>query len=137
MFKKYSNNKVTNEKIINTIDNDDTLTIYIEEKEYSEGVVDHLGLKFENGELSLYKEYYNLIRQAKNSRFNYIPAKVEKKNWTLSNNIVILNKGKKHGVKKNMGVFKATTNCQIPPTSESLLKFKKRSIINCYYSCNN
>ena len=62
-------------------------------------------LKFENGELSLYKEYYNLILQAKNSRFNYIPAKVEKKNWTLSNNIVILNKGKKHGVKKNMGVF--------------------------------
>ena len=26
-----------------------------------------------------------------------------------------------------MGVFKATTNCQIPPTSVSLLKFNKRS----------
>ena len=38
-------------KLINTIDNDDTLTIYIEEKEYSEGVVDHLGLKFENGDI--------------------------------------------------------------------------------------
>ena len=62
-------------------------------------------LKFENSELSLYKEYYNLILQAENNRFNYIPAKVEKKNWTLSNNILILNKGEKHGVKKNMGVF--------------------------------
>ena len=38
-------------KLINTIDNDDTLTIYIEEKQYSEGVVDHLGLKFENGDI--------------------------------------------------------------------------------------
>ena len=38
-------------KLINTIDNDDTLTIYIEEKEYSEGVVDNLGLKFENGDI--------------------------------------------------------------------------------------
>ena len=62
-------------------------------------------LKFENDELALYKEYYNLIFQYEEDRFNYIPAKVEKKNWTLSNNILILNKGKKHGVKKNMGVF--------------------------------
>ena len=38
-------------KLINTIDNDDTLTIYIEEKQYSEGVVDNLGLKFENGDI--------------------------------------------------------------------------------------
>ena len=38
-------------KLINTIDNDDTLTIYIEEKQYSEGVVDHLCLKFENGDI--------------------------------------------------------------------------------------
>ena len=62
-------------------------------------------LKFKNDELSLYKEYDNLINQSEDSRFNYIPAKVEKKNWTLSKNILILNKGKKHGVKKNMGVF--------------------------------
>ena len=27
-------------KLINTIDNDDTLTIYIEEKDYSEGIVE-------------------------------------------------------------------------------------------------
>ena len=34
-------------KLINTIDNDDTLTIYIEEKDYSDGIVEYLGLKFE------------------------------------------------------------------------------------------
>ena len=38
-------------KLINSIDNDDTLTIYIEENEYSDGVVDYLGLKFENGDI--------------------------------------------------------------------------------------
>jgi len=36
-------------KLINTIDNDDILTIFIESGEYSDGIVDHLGLKFENG----------------------------------------------------------------------------------------
>lgn len=36
-------------KLINTIDNDDILTIFIEPGEYSDGIVDHLGLKFENG----------------------------------------------------------------------------------------
>ena len=38
-------------KLINSIDNDDTLTIYIEEDDYSEGIVHHLGLKFENGDI--------------------------------------------------------------------------------------
>ena len=38
-------------KLINTIDNDDTLTIYIEKQHYSDGVVDYLGLKFENGDI--------------------------------------------------------------------------------------
>ena len=38
-------------KLINTIDNDDTLTIYIEKDDYSEGIVHHLGLKFENGDI--------------------------------------------------------------------------------------
>ena len=38
-------------KLINSIDTDDILTIFIEESEYSDGVVDHLGLKFENGEI--------------------------------------------------------------------------------------
>jgi len=38
-------------KLINTIDNDDTLTLYIEECDYVDGIVHHLGLKFENGEI--------------------------------------------------------------------------------------
>lgn len=38
-------------KLINSIDNDDTLTIYIEENDYVDGVVSHLGLKFENGHI--------------------------------------------------------------------------------------
>lgn len=38
-------------KLINTIDNDDTLTMYIEEGDYSDGVVKNLGLRFENGEI--------------------------------------------------------------------------------------
>ena len=38
-------------KLINTIDNDDTLTIYIENSDYKDGIVHHLGLKFENGDI--------------------------------------------------------------------------------------
>lgn len=38
-------------KLINTIDNDDTLTIYIEKEDYNDGIVQHLGLKFENGDI--------------------------------------------------------------------------------------
>ena len=36
-------------KVINTIDNDDTLTIYIENDDFHDGIVQNLGLKFENG----------------------------------------------------------------------------------------
>jgi len=38
-------------KLINSIDNDDTLTIYIENNDYYDGIVSHLALKFENGEI--------------------------------------------------------------------------------------
>jgi len=38
-------------KLINTIDNDDTLTMYIEKADYSEGVVNNLCLRFENGDI--------------------------------------------------------------------------------------
>ena len=38
-------------KLINTIDNDDTLTIYIEKQDYNDGITSHLGLKFENGDI--------------------------------------------------------------------------------------
>ena len=36
----------------NSIDNDDTLTIYIESSDYTDGIVDNLGLKFENGDIT-------------------------------------------------------------------------------------
>jgi proliferating cell nuclear antigen len=38
-------------KLINSIDNDDTLTIYIENDDYVDGIVTYLGLKFENGDI--------------------------------------------------------------------------------------
>jgi len=38
-------------KLINTIDNDDTLSLYIEEEDYIDGVVQNLGLRFENGDI--------------------------------------------------------------------------------------
>jgi proliferating cell nuclear antigen len=38
-------------KLINSIDNDDTLTMYIENDDYLDGIVSHLALKFENGEI--------------------------------------------------------------------------------------
>ena len=39
-------------KLINSIENTDTLTIYIEKKHYIDGVVSELGLKFENGDIN-------------------------------------------------------------------------------------
>lgn len=38
-------------KLISTIDNDDTLTIYIEKDDYDDGIIQELGLKFENGDI--------------------------------------------------------------------------------------
>ena len=38
-------------KLINSIDNDDTLTIYIENGDYIDGIVNYLGIKFENGDI--------------------------------------------------------------------------------------
>ncbi len=42
-------------KLINSIDNNDTLTIYIEDVDYSDGVVQFLGLKFENATIKQQK----------------------------------------------------------------------------------
>ena len=42
-------------KLINTIDNDDTLTIYIEECDCTDGVVQFLGLMFDNGDIKQQK----------------------------------------------------------------------------------
>ena len=38
-------------KLINSIDNNDTLTLYIEKDDYNDGIISHLGLKFENGDI--------------------------------------------------------------------------------------
>lgn len=38
-------------KLINTVDNDDTLTIFIDGDDYEDGITTHLGLKFENGDI--------------------------------------------------------------------------------------
>jgi proliferating cell nuclear antigen len=54
-------------KLINSIDNDDTLTIYIENKDYTDGIVSHLGLKFENGE----------IKQCKTQKLRLIEPELE------------------------------------------------------------
>jgi proliferating cell nuclear antigen len=39
-------------KLINTIDNNDVLTIFIEENDYCDGIVNNLSLKFENGDIN-------------------------------------------------------------------------------------
>jgi len=54
-------------KLINSIDNDDTLTIYIENEDYLDGIVSHLGLKFENGE----------IKQSKTQKLRLIEPDLE------------------------------------------------------------
>ena len=38
-------------KLINTIDNEDTLTMYIENNDYCDGIVSHLALRFDNGNI--------------------------------------------------------------------------------------
>ena len=38
-------------KLITSIENDDTLTLYIENEDYTDGIVTNLGLKFENGDI--------------------------------------------------------------------------------------
>jgi proliferating cell nuclear antigen len=43
-------------KVISTMSNDDTLSIYIDKNDYHDGVVSHLGLQYENGNI---KQYYN------------------------------------------------------------------------------
>ena len=38
-------------KVISTMSNDDTLSIYIENDDYHDGVVSHLGLQYDNGDI--------------------------------------------------------------------------------------
>jgi len=58
-------------KLVNCIDNDDTLTIYIENDDYSDGIVSHLALKFENGE----------IKQCKTQKLRLIEPEEEELNY--------------------------------------------------------
>jgi proliferating cell nuclear antigen len=44
-------------KLINTIENDETLTIYIENSDYVDGIVSYLTLKYENGEIKQCKTH--------------------------------------------------------------------------------
>ena len=43
-------------KVISTMSNDDTLSIYIDKADYHDGVVSHLGLQYDNGDI---KQCYN------------------------------------------------------------------------------
>jgi proliferating cell nuclear antigen len=43
-------------KVISTMSNDDTLSIYIEKSDYHDGIVSHLGLQYDNGDI---KQCYN------------------------------------------------------------------------------
>ena len=45
-------------KLINSIDNDDTLTLFIEKEHYTDGVVKFLGMRFENGNIMQCKTQY-------------------------------------------------------------------------------
>ena len=49
-------------KVISTISNDDTLSIYIENGDYHDGVVSHLGLQYDNGDIKqCYSQKLRLI----------------------------------------------------------------------------
>ena len=68
-------------KLINSIDNDDTLTIYIENNDYVDGVVSHLTLKFENGE----------IKQCKTQKLRLIEPEPEELEYPNVNFSSIIN----------------------------------------------
>jgi proliferating cell nuclear antigen len=68
-------------KLINSIDNDDTLTIYIENADYVDGIVSHLALKFENGE----------IKQCKTQKLRLIEPEPEELQYPNVNFSSIIN----------------------------------------------
>ncbi|MBM3454251.1 MAG: hypothetical protein FJX80_03785 [Bacteroidetes bacterium] len=61
-------------KLISSIDNDDTLTLYIEKKDYNDGIVSFLGLKFENGDIKQCKT--QKLRLIEPDQEEYIEPKV-------------------------------------------------------------
>jgi proliferating cell nuclear antigen len=49
-------------KVISTMSNDDTLSMYIEKSDYNDGVVSHLGLQYDNGDIKqCYSQKLRLI----------------------------------------------------------------------------
>ncbi len=60
-------------KFISQIENDDTLTIYIDEKDFNEGSVRFLGLKFENGGIKQCKNHKMRLIEADGEDLNEIP----------------------------------------------------------------
>lgn len=49
-------------KVISTMSNDDTLTLYIDKEDYHEGIVSHLGLQYDNGDIKqCYSQKLRLI----------------------------------------------------------------------------
>lgn len=68
-------------KLINSIDNDDILTMYIENCDYVDGVVSHLSLKFENGD----------IRQCKTQKLRLIEPDMEELSYPDVNFSSIIN----------------------------------------------
>ena len=58
-------------KLINSIDNDDTLTMYIEDSDYFDGIVSHLSLKFENGNIKQCKTQKLRLIEPENEELVY------------------------------------------------------------------
>lgn len=60
-------------KVINTIDNNETLTIYIDSDDYSDGVVKYLGLKFDNEHIKQQKIHKLKLNDAEQEDFDFPP----------------------------------------------------------------
>lgn len=58
-------------KLINSIDNDDTLTIYIEDKDFCDGIVSYLSLRFENGSIKQCKTQKLRLIEPENEELTY------------------------------------------------------------------
>ena len=57
-------------KLISSVDNDDTLTIFIEKNDYDDGVITELGLRFENGDNQEENTKFFLKHEVKNHNFS-------------------------------------------------------------------
>lgn len=62
-------------KLINSIENDDTLSIFIEDRHYSDGIISHLGMRFENGNIMQCKTQYLKLIEPDMQEVLYPPVK--------------------------------------------------------------